>query len=63
MGIRNRFANMIKYLKDKYYWWNVHNKLKNFLASFNDDKIVTMYYTSLAVLSIYILYLFIIKNK
>ena len=33
------------------------------MASFNDDKIVTMYYTSLAVLSIYILYLFIIKNK
>ena len=44
MGIRNRFVNMIKYLKDKYYWWNVHNKLKSFLASYNDNKILLFGY-------------------
>jgi len=44
MGIRNRFVNMIKYLKDKYYWWNVYNKLKSFLASYNDNKILLFGY-------------------
>ena len=31
---------MIEYLKDQYYWWNVYNKLKSFLSSYDEKKII-----------------------
>tara|TARA_B100000674_G_C37911606_1_gene948851 strand:- start:737 stop:1555 length:819 start_codon:yes stop_codon:yes gene_type:complete len=35
---------MIEYLKDKYYWWNVYNKLKSFLSSYDEKKILLFGY-------------------
>ena len=31
---------MIEYLKDKYYWMSVFNKLKSFLSSYDEKKIL-----------------------
>ena len=35
---------MIEYLKDQYYWWNVYNKLKSFLSSYDEKKILLFGY-------------------
>lgn len=40
MGTSNRRVNMISYLKDKYYWYNTNQKLKQFLKGSNDPKIL-----------------------
>ena len=44
MGTSNRRVNMISYLKDKYYWHNTNQKLKQFLKGRNDLKILMFGY-------------------
>ena len=35
---------MLEYLKDQYYWWNAYNKLKSFLSSYDEKKILLFGY-------------------
>ena len=42
MGTRNRKIEMISYLKDKYYWYNINQRLKKFLKG-NEEQKILMY--------------------
>jgi len=44
MGRYNRKFSMIEYIKDKYYWWLVNNKLKNFFSRIDQEKILLFGY-------------------
>ena len=40
MGERNRKIEMINFIKDKYYWYNINQKLKKFLRGYERQKIL-----------------------